>query len=359
MTTPLRRIYVPSVRRWRFGSTPGGTAVEAFDITAGECQLTVLTLGAIITSWRTATGDELVLGLPSVNEYLTRSPYFGAVVGRYANRIARARCVIDGSEVTLRANDGEHQLHGGTRGFDKRVWTGRPVKTSEGVGVALSLVSADGDEGFPGTLRATVRYLLSRSNQLFIDYTATTTRTTIVNLSQHTYFNLGGPTCPDVLDHELQVHADTFTPVDATLIPTGVLQAVADSAFDLRVPVRLRERVVPPPRALEPTGGYDHNFVIRRSGPGLVQAARLTHPPSGRSLDVSTTEPGLQVYSANFLDGTLVDSTGRALGRHAGICLETQRFPDTPNQPSFPSALLRRGQMYRSRTIYALSLGAA
>lgn len=352
------RLHVPAVRQSTVGHTPLGAPVHAFEIVNGRgSRVVVLTLGGIIQSWMApdASGrvDDIVLGLDSVDEYLTVSPYFGALVGRYANRIANARCAIGGRHVLLTPNNGDHSLHGGVRGFDKRPWSARAVRRGDAHGVALSLVSADGEEGFPGTLRVTVRYLLTASHALVVDARATTTRPTVVNLSQHTYFNLGGTTARDITRHELQLHADHYTPVDTTLIPTGELAPVDGTPFDFRVARPIGDGLDSPHPQVRLAGGYDHNLVIRRSHRGLVPAASLRDPASGRTLEVATTKPGLQLYTANFLDGTITGTHGRRFGPHAAVCLETQHFPDSPNQLHFPSPVLRPGQVYAHRTVYA------
>lgn len=356
-------LHTPAVQQSVVGVTPSGTTLHAFDIrSAGGSRLTVLNLGAILNSWmapdRTGRLDNIVLGFDRAERYLRDSPYFGAVVGRYANRIAQARFSLAGKGCTLSANDGVHSLHGGQAGFDKRVWEATPFTSRRGAGVRLRLTSPDGDQGFPGTLRVLVRYLLTHDNQLVIDYQATTTRPTVVNLSQHSYFNLGGPGCPTIREHLLQVNADHYTPVDATLIPTGELVPVADTPFDFRTATPIGARIESGHPQMATAGGYDHNLVLRREGGGLAHAARLTDPASGRTLDVHTTEPGLQLYTSNFMDGSLHPSQGRTFGKYGGVCLETQHFPDGPNQPSFPNTTLLPHECYRSRTIYALSVAA-
>jgi aldose 1-epimerase len=341
---------------------PSGEAVHAYDITNRRgTSLTVITLGAIITSLQVAgrdgERDDIVLGLDDVESYLTRSPYLGAVTGRYGNRIAGGRFTLDGVHYTLATNNPPNHLHGGVVGFDKRLYTARAVAGAEGAGVRMTLVSADGEEGYPGEVHFSVRYLLDDDDRLTIDYHATTTRATPFNPCQHSYFNLAGGAAADVLGHELQLHADRYTPVDATLIPTGALAPVDGTPFDFRHPTCIGSRIHDDDAQLSIGHGYDHNYVLRRVAgrERLVHAAQLRDPVSGRTLDVHTTEPGMQLYTGNFLDGSLVGPGGRTYGPHAGVCLETQHFPDSPNRPEFPSAILRPEKRFSSRTVFTFS----
>jgi len=349
------------VSRAPFGATPDGIPIELFTLTnAAGTQLSAMTYGATIVSLRVrdragALGD-VVLGFDSLTGYLNHSAYFGAIVGRYANRIGNGRFALDGTTYHLPRNDGPNHLHGGRRGFDKVVWQAQPFRNSRGVGLALSYTSPDGDEGYPGTLTAMVHYLLTDGDELVVDYEATSDAATPVNLTQHSWFNLAGAGGGDILSHELTIAADAFTPVDSTLIPTGVIAPVEGSPFDFRVPSTIGARIGAANRQLEVADGYDHNFVLRREGPGLVLAARVVEPGTGRTLDVSTTEPGLQLFSGNSLDGTITGKGGLAYGRRSGFCLETQHYPDSPNQPHFPSTILRPGDRYGSRTVFAFGV---
>jgi len=332
--------------------TPDGTPVELFTLqNAQGTQLSAMSYGGIIVSLfvrdRSGKLGDVVLGFDSLAGYLRHPHYFGAIVGRYANRIGRGRFTLDGKTYRLAVNDGPNHLHGGARGFDKVVWEAEPFGDDRGVGLALRHTSPDGDEGYPGTLTAEVRYLLTDIDELIVDYEATTGAPTPINLTQHSYFNLAGE--GDILGHELTIAADSFTPVDSTLIPTGETAPVAGTLLDFRTPVRIGARI---------GSGYDHNFVLRRSGPGLVHAARVVEPTTGRTLDVSTTEPGLQFYSGNFIDGSIAGKVGQAYGPRSGFCLETQHYPDSPNQPAFPSTILRPGERYRSRTVFAFGVVA-
>ena len=344
------------VARSPFGTTPDGRAVELFTLTnPGGCEARIITYGGIVVSLRVPDRDgaldDVVLGHDDLADYLTNSPYFGAIVGRYGNRIAGGRFTLDGRTYRLATNDGANHLHGGVRGFDKAVWTPAVEDRADGAAVVLRHRSPDGDEGYPGTLDAEVAYALTDRNELIVDYRATTDRPTHVNLTQHSYFNLAGAGRRDVLAHELTLHADAFLPVDATLIPTGGPAPVAGTPFDFRAPRAIGARIDDDDEQLRRGRGYDHTFVLRREGAGLVHAARLVDPESGRTLDVHTTEPGVQLYSGNVLGGTR-GKAGVVHRRRSGLCLETQHFPDSPNQPAFPSTVLRPGEEYRSRTVF-------
>lgn len=348
-----------SVRRAPFGTLPDGGPVEAFTlVNAHGLELRAITYGGIIVSLQTPDRAgrmaDIVLGFDSLAGYLTNAPYFGAIIGRYANRIAGGRFTLDGTTYRLATNNGPNHLHGGVRGFDKVVWQGAPFQDEGGVGVTLTHTSPDGDEGYPGTVTARVTYTLTDRDELVVDYAATTNRATPVNLTQHSYFNLAGEGAgKDVLDHVLTIEASAFTPVDATLIPTGAVAPVAGTPFDFRTPTAIGARIDRDDPQLRLGGGYDHNFVLdREPGGGLVHAARLVEPTSGRTLDLHTTEPGLQIYSGNGLDGGLTGKGGRRYGRRCGLALETQHFPDSPNQPGFPTTILRPGGELRSRTVF-------
>jgi len=350
------------VTRTPFGRLPDGRQVEQFTITnAHGLEVRVITYGGIITALRTPDRaghvDDIVLGFDSLPGYVVASPYFGAIVGRYANRIANGEFTLGGRRYHLARNNGPNSLHGGNRGFDKVVWTGEPFQTDSGVGVTLRYTSPDGEEGYPGTLSARVRYTLTPRDELVVDYEATTDKATPVNLSQHTYWNLRGAAEGDILNHLLTLYASAYTPVDSTLIPTGRIAPVTGTPFDFRRATSIGARIEQPNIQLRYGRGYDHNWVLDRSGrTGLVPAAHLEDPESGRMLDISTTEPGLQFYSGNFLDGTITGKGGRVYAHRSGLCLETQHFPDSPNHASFPSTILRPGQTYRSRTVFAFGV---
>ena len=341
--------------REAFGSV-GDRSVEQYTLTnKNGIEVRAITYGGIITSIKTPDragrmGD-IVLGFDSIDGYLGDHPYFGAIIGRYGNRIAKGRFTIDGQEYKLATNNGPNHLHGGIKGFDKMIWKADTLPPMAGQSsVAFSYTSADGEEGYPGELIIEVTYTLNDKNELIVDYLARTSKATHVNLTQHSYFNLAGE--GDILGHELEINADRYTPVDATLIPTGDLASVDGTPFDFRKPTAIGARIDAPHPQIRVGPGYDHNWVLNRGGDGLQPAARVVEPKSGRTLEVSTTEPGMQFYAGNFLDGKLVGRAGRSYGRRSGFCLETQHFPDTPNQPNFPTTLLKPGQEYKTRTVF-------
>lgn len=351
----------PGVERATFGRLPDGREVEQFTLRDGTLTLRAISYGGIIVALhapdRTGHLDDVVLGHDSLDGYVHRSPYFGALIGRYANRIAHGRFALEHESHHLPTNNGAHHLHGGLLGFDKVLWTAEPFESDAGVGIAFSHTSPDGDQGYPGTLRAAVTYTLADAT-LTVDYRATTDRTTVVNMTQHSYFNLGGTGSSDILGHELTINADRYTPVDKGLIPSGAVERVAGSPFDFRVSTPIGSHIDDADEQLRLAGGYDHNFVLgprARSGE-LDIAARVVDPGTGRVLEIRTTEPGVQFYSGNFLDGTICGKGGRLYGRRAGLCLETQHFPDSPNHLGFPSTVLQPGDVYRSRTIFRLGV---
>ncbi len=352
----------PSVTRQPFGTLPDGSPVEIFTLTnAGGMEVRAMTFGGIIVSLRVPDRDrridDVVLGFDTAAEYVTKSsPYFGAIVGRYANRIAKGRFTLDGQAHQLAINNGPNHLHGGLTGFDKVIWRGEPFKNDAGSGVVFTHTSADGDQNYPGTLQARVTYTLTDRNELTVDYRATTDKPTIVNLTQHSYFNLAGQGSRTILGHQLQINADRYTPVDATLIPTGERSPVEGTPLDFRRQRVLGSYIDADHEQIRNGGGYDHNFVLRTAGTAPQLAARVFDPTTGRTLEIATTEPGLQFYSGNFLDGTLVGKQGRVYQKRTGFCLETQHFPDSPNHPDFPSTVLRPGQEYTSRTVWTFGV---
>jgi len=334
-----------------------GALIDTLNLENGNgLSISVLPLGAILQSVlapdREGRIEEITLGLTRPEDYLRDRAYLGAVVGRYANRIANARFTLDGVEHRLTANDGPNTLHGGRRGLGRAEWSMSHIVNGDGPGIELNHQSPDGDEGFPGVLDTRVTYTLTADDRLVVDYEATSDRPTPINLSQHSYWNLGGPSCADILGHEIQLHAEYYTPVDAALIPTGEIRPVAGSVFDLRAPARIGDRLRRQDPQVDLARGFDHNFVLERAGDGLSLAARLAEPRSGRTMEVWTTEPGLQFYTGNFLDGSVMGRGGRPLAARSGCCLETQHFPDSPNRPNFPSTILRPGAAWRSRTVF-------
>jgi len=318
----------------------------------------IMTYGAALVSLRTPDRnghfENIILGFDSLDPYLAGVPYFGATVGRFANRIAKGRFTLDGKTYQLALNNGPNSLHGGRQGFDKRVWQAQPFESPTGPAVRLSYLSPAGEEGYPGELTAHVTYRLNDDDSLAIEFEATASAPTPVNLANHAYFNLTGDPRHSILDHVLQIHAGRFTPVDATLIPTGELRSVAGTPFDFRRPTTIGSRIGDDDEQLRFGGGYDHNWVLDKTGPApLSLAAVLADPGSGRALEIRTTQPGLQFYSGNFLGGGKTAGAGGAFERRTALCLETQHFPDSPNQPGFPSSLLRPGQIYSEKTVLA------
>lgn len=340
-----------------FGRTTEGTSVERYFLTNSTgMEVWITTYGGIVAALKAPDrhGEmaDVVLGFDTLAEYLESTRYFGVIAGRFANRIAKGRFTLDGRPVCLGQNRGENHLHGGFKGFDTVVWKGSEINRAGAVGVELSYLSKDGEEGYPGNLQATVTYLLTENNELRIEYSATSDKPTIVNLTNHSYFNLAG--AGDILGHELTIQAEQFTPVDQTLIPSGELRSVSGTPFDFTKPRLIAEGINSPDEQLTLAGGYDHNFVLQKPLGEWRPAATLHEARSGRTLDILTTQPGLQFYSGNYIEG-IVGKGGRFYGKHAGCCLETQHFPDSPNHPSFPSTILRPGEEYHEATILRFS----
>ena len=348
----------PPAQSRPFGALPDGTPVDVYTLASASpsgMSVRAINYGAIITSIlvpdRNGRLADVVIGHDDIDGYLNRSRFFGAVVGRYGNRIANGKFTLDGREYALAVNNGPNHLHGGVKGFDKVMWTAEKVALTPGASsIAFTRTSPDGEEGYPGTLKVRVVYTLTTKNELVVDYSATTDKATPINLTQHSYVNLAGDGVRDVLDHVVQINADRYTPVDATKIPTGELAPVAGTPFDFRTPVRVGAHIADDHPQIAIGGGYDHNFVLARTGGGLQWAARVFEPSTGRTLTVTTTEPGLQLNTANALDGSITGKAGHVYRARYGLCLETQHFPDSPNQPAFPSTILRPGQTLRSRT---------
>ena len=324
-------------------------------------ELTAISYGGIITSLkvpdRTGQLADVVLGFDALESYWADPPppFFGAIIGRYGNRIAKGKFTLGGRTYTLATNNAPNHLHGGNKGFDKQLWT---IATNDGPDASSAIFtrfSRDGEEGYPGDLEARVIYTLTDKNELIFEYHAKTDKATPVNLTQHTYWNLAGAGSGDILGHLLTINADRYTPVDDTLIPTGELASVSGTPFDFRQATAIGARIDQNDDQLKKGPGYDHNWVLNRQGTGLEFAARLTDPKSGRTMDIATTEPGLQFYSGNFLDGTLKGTDGLAYGKRSGLCLETQHFPDSPNRPNFPSTILQPGKSYDSKTVITFS----
>jgi aldose 1-epimerase len=352
---PLASHLEAKVTKSDFGNMPDGTKVEIYTLEEGAIKARVMTYGARLVSLevpdRKGKVADIVLGYESLAGY-TADPksYFGSIVGRYGNRIAHATFSLDGKRYQLPANDGVNTLHGGIKGFDKLVWQGHEIPH----GVELTLVSKDGDQGFPGTLTARVRYTLE-AHALKIEYFATTDKDTVLNLTNHSYFNLAGEGQGDILSHLMMIPADRFTPVDSGLIPTGELAPVAGTPLDFHHPTAIGARINDGNEQMKLGGGYDHNYVLNGKMGVLQQAARVVEPTTGRVLTVETTQPGVQFYSGNFLDGTLHGKQGHVYNKHSGFCLETQHFPDSPNHPKFPTSELKPGQTYHEVTVFGFS----
>jgi aldose 1-epimerase len=345
------------VTRQPFGKTPDGTPVEIFALSDGTHEARIATYGGVLVSFKTPdrSGNvaDVVLGFDDVDGYVSnfngpKDAFFGALIGRYANRIAHGTFTLEGKQYSLPKNNGENTLHGGPHGFNNVVWNAKPVAN----GVELSYFSKDGEEGFPGNLTATVRYTLDGGN-LRIEYSATTDRPTLVNLTNHSYFNLAGQ--GDILNHQLTLHASRFTPVDAGLIPTGELKAVQSTPFDFREAKAIGSRINENDEQLHLGHGYDHNWVLDHPSGKLSEAAELYDPSTGRVLKVLTDQPGIQFYSGNFLDGSIKGKGGKPYDLHAALCLETQHFPDSPNHPDFPTTELKPGQRYHTVTVFEFS----
>ena len=346
-----------------FGTMPDGTPVSLYTIQSPSgMKMTVTTYGATIVSLtapdRDGVQEDVVLGFDTLEEYLAESPYFGAIVGRYGNRIANGSFTLNGETVTLAKNNGENHLHGGIKGFDKVVWEASPFSMGSEHGLVMTYTSPDGEEGYPGTLQAKVTYMVTADNRVMVSYQAVTDKATPVNLTQHSYFNLAGPGSDSILDHEVTIAADHFTPIDPGFIPTSEIRSVEGTPFDFRTPTTIGARIDADDEQLKNGLGYDHNFVLSDMKDGLKLAAKVYERSSGRILEVTTNEPGVQFYTGNFLDGTLTGKGGHAIGYRSGFCLETQHFPDSPNQPAFPSTILEPGGLYATQTVFAFSTDA-
>ena len=333
-----------------YGKTAAGQNIDLYTMTnSNGLKVKIITFGGYVTSLQVPDNNgksaDIVLGYDSLEQYVNDSAYLGALVGRYANRIAKGKFTLKGVEYTLAKNNGPNHLHGGIKGFHRVVWNAQPVKDPAGDSLKLTYLSKDGEEGFPGNLSCSAIYTLTNNDELKISYEATTDKTTIVNLTSHCYFNLAGHDSGDILSHELMVNADNYTPADETLIPTGQIAPVKGGDVDFTKPAIIGARIADVP------GGYDHNFVLNNKKDTLGLAARVYEPKSGRIMEIYTTEPGIQFYSGNFLDGS-AKGKGSVYNKHNGFCLETQHFPDSPNKPNFPSVVLNPGEKYKHLTVH-------
>jgi aldose 1-epimerase len=345
-----------------FGRTKDGAAVSRFVLTNNNgVEAVIISYGATLVSLRVPGRDgklsDIVLGYDTLDAYEAGTSFFGATIGRYGNRIAAGQFSLDGTAFHLPKNDGPNTLHGGVRGFNKRIWTGADHSRAGAQVLEMTYTSADGEEGFPGTLTAVVTFTLpAETNELRIDYSAKTDKDTVVNLTNHSYFNLSGDPSKEILGHQLLLRAKEFTPVDSTLIPTGELRAVSGTPFDFNKSTAIGARISQDDEQLKFGKGYDHNWVLTRTDKkGLQLAAEVFEPTSGRVLEVMTTEPGIQFYSGNFLDGSAKGKGGQPYNHRTGLCLETQHFPDSPNHANFPSTELKPGQTYRTTTVFRFS----
>lgn len=352
-----------SIEKEPFGTTPDGRNVDMYTLkNSSGATAKIITWGGHVVSLtvpdRDGKMDDILLGHDTLEGYLNRAtnPYFGCIVGRYGNRIGKGKFTLDGIQYTLAANDGENHLHGGVNGFDRCVWKARPFTTKDTAGLKLNYVSEDMEEGYPGKLDVTVIYTLTDDNELRIDYEAAANKPTVCNLTNHMYFNLAGQGTGDILDHELMLNAESFTPVDKGLITTGQIKSVEGTPMDFTRPTKIGARINANYDQLQYGGGYDHNWVLDKEGDEMSMAARVYELSSGRVMEVWTVEPGVQFYAGNFLDGTITGKNGKIYEKRSGFCLETQHYPDSPNKPNFPSVVLRPGEVYKTTTIHKFSV---
>lgn len=358
--TPVMNAAEPSITSKSFGTTTNGTKVTLYTLTNGKgASATISNYGGIVTSLkmpdRNGKFSDIVLGFKTLPEYEAKSPYFGCLVGRYGNRIAEGQFTLDGKTYQLARNNNGQSLHGGLKGFDKVVWEATPLLTKQGPSLQLTYISKDGEEGYPGTLTVTATYTLTEKNELKLVYRATTDKKTIVNLTHHSYFNLAGQGSGEILDHIVTLKSDRFTPVDKNLITTGKITSVKGTPFDFRKPTAIGARINAKDEQLKFAKGYDHNWVAAKLPGKLGVVARVEDPKSGRVMEVLSTEPGLQFYTGNFLDGTLTGKGGKIYNFRTGFCIEPQHYPDSPNHKNFPSVVLKPGQTYKNTIIYRFS----
>ena len=356
MSKPQSKTSVLSISKKLFGTAPEG-AVDLYTLSnANQMSVEILTFGGIIKAIycpdKNGKIENVILGFNTLKPYLETHPYFGAIVGRYGNRIANGKFNIDGTEYNLATNNSPNHLHGGLKGFDKVIWQAREFKDNEKIGLELSYLSKDMEEGYPGNLNVKVTYSLNNQNELSIDYEAVTDKKTICNLTNHSYFNLAGEGKGNILNHQLVIHADSITPVNEHLIPTGEPMVVQGTPFDFRSGKKMGEEIDSNNEQIKYGGGFDHNFILKGNSESLPIIAKVSEPESGREMEILTTEPGVQFYTGNFLDGTLIGSGNQPYQKRAGFCLETQHYPDSPNQPNFPSTILEVGETYKTTTVY-------
>ena len=355
-----KKMRIPTIDKTQFGKTMDGTDVVQYILSNNNgMEVRIITYGGIITSWtakdKNGNYKDIVLGYNTLAEYEAETPYFGALIGRYGNRIAKGKFSLDNQEYTLAVNNGGNHLHGGLKGFDKVVWDAKTIISDSTVSLELSYLSKDMEEGYPGNLETKVTYTLNNEDELSLSYEATTDKPTIVNLTQHSYFNLTADFNQDILDHEIVINADSFLPVDNALIPTGEFRDVNKTPFDFRKPKAIGQQISDKNTQLENGMGYDHCWVLNEQDKGLRFVASAYEPTSGRMLEVFSDEPGIQLYSGNFLDGTLPNKSNGTYQHRTGFCFETQHYPDSPNQKNFPSVRLNPGEKYNSKTVFRLS----
>ncbi len=360
-STSTQQKTMNGITKQHWGSGPSGEQVDLYTLrNSKDMEATITNYGGRIVTLKTPDRngkfDDIVLGFDDLQGYLTKNPYLGALVGRYANRIANGEFRLDGKTYKLARNNGENALHGGLKGFDKVVWNAKEISKGKSPALELKYLSKDGEEGFPGNLNVTVIYTLTDENELRIDYEATTDKDTVINLSNHSYFDLSGQSAGKIMDDLVTINADKFTPVNANLIPTGELRSVAGTPFDFRKPTAIGARINEDDQQLKYAMGYDHNFVLNRTGAGPSLAARVTDPDSGRVMEVFTTQPGIQFYTGNHLDGTVRGKGGTSYKPRFAFCLETQHFPNSPNQPDFPTTELKPGHQFHEVTIFKFSV---
>lgn len=352
----------PTMTKAPFGKLADGTAVDIYTLANSKgFEARITNYGGIVVSLKTPDKagklDDVVLGFDKLDDYLKTHPFFGALAGRYANRIAKGQFKLGDKTYKLFVNNGPNSLHGGKVGFDKKLWTAKDVSKADAAGLELNYLSKDGEEGYPGNLNVTVTYWVTNDNELKIDYLATTDKETVLNVTNHSYFNLAGAGNGDILKHEVMINADNVTAVDETLIPTGEIKAVAGTPLDFTKPMAIGARIDDTKDQQMVYGkGYDHNYVLNAKGDTVALAARVTEPTTGRVLEVLTDQPGVQLYTGNFLDGTLTGKGGKVYPRRSGFCLETQHYPDSPNHPNFPTTVLKPGQQYKSTTVFKFSV---
>lgn len=352
---PDKGVTAMNIEKKYFGKTSDGQDVKLFTISNSKgIKAEITNYGGIIVSLyvpdRKGNFSDIVLGHETLEGYIKKSPYFGAIIGRYGNRIAKGEFMLNGKKYKLAKNNGNNHLHGGIKGFDKVVWDVEPIRKDNSIGVKLTYLSENGEEGYPGNLNCTVTYLLSEENELQIHYSAVTDKPTPVNLTNHSYFNLAGQGNGDILNHEIKLNADKFTPVDKELIPTGEIKSVAKTPWDFTKSKPVGKDIA------QIQGGYDHNFVLNDYNKTLRLAASVYEPVSGRIMEIFTTEPGIQFYTGNFLDGTIIGKKGKVYQKHSGFCLETQHFPDSPNRQDFPSTILQPQEIYSQITVYKFNV---